>query len=184
MQLQHVVGADGDVLAQTVELVGALHQPVEDLHGQADHVRVRDPGAVVAVGRLALLVGPDPREGGLVGGGVALDRDLGRHTAHGEGAAAVAGLDQLQRIGAQEGLGHGHHGPVGRQELGPAAEPLDEGEDVVPASAVQADDVVLQLIEDLVHLEGGRQGLDQHRRLDGPDRQAERLLGVDDDVVP
>jgi hypothetical protein len=63
----------------------------------------------VAGAGLALLVGLDLGEGGLVGGVVALDRDLGRHAAHGEGAATVAGLDQLQRIGAQEGLAH-HHG--------------------------------------------------------------------------
>ena len=45
-------------------------------------------------------------------------------------------------------------------------EPLDEGEDVVPAAAIEADDVIAQLIEDLVHLERGRQRLDQDRRLD------------------
>ena len=65
-----------------------------------------DPGAVVAVAGLALLVGAHLGEGGLVGARVALDRDLRRHAAHGEGAAAVAGLDQQQRIGVQERLAH------------------------------------------------------------------------------
>ncbi len=67
---------------------------------------MRDPGAVVAVGGLALLVGAHLGEGGLVGGRVVLHRDLRRHAAHGEGAAAVAGLDQQQRIGGEEGRAH------------------------------------------------------------------------------
>ena len=77
-----------------------------------------DPGAVVAVARLALLVGAHLGEGRLVGARVALDRDLRRHAAHGEGAAAVAGLDQLQRIGVEERLTHRHHRPVRREECG------------------------------------------------------------------
>ena len=67
-----------------------------------------DPGAVVAVAGLALLVGADLGERRLVGFGVALDRDLRRHAAHGEGAAAVAGLDEQQRIGVEERLAHRH----------------------------------------------------------------------------
>jgi hypothetical protein len=66
--------------------------------------------------------------------------DLRRHAAHREGAAAVAGLDQQQRVGAQEGR-HGHLLPAVRQhELRPVArEFLDEAEDVVPAAAVESD---------------------------------------------
>ena len=63
-------------------------------------------------------------------------------------------------------------GAVGRQEALVLPEPLDEGEDVVPAPAVEPGDVIAQLVEDLVHLEGRRQRLDQHRRLDGAARQA------------
>ena len=61
---------------------------------------------------------------------------------------------------------------------------LDEGEYVVPASAIEPDDVVPQLIKDFVHLEGGRQRLDQYRRFDGPNWQAERLLRDDENIVP
>ena len=43
---------------------------------------------------------------------------------------------------------------------------LDRAENVVPPAAVQAGAVLLQLEEDLVHLERGRQRLDEHRRLD------------------
>ena len=79
----------------------------------------------MAVADLAQLVGADLVERGGIGGLVALDRDEGRHAAHGEGAAAVAGGDQPQRVGGEEGLIHGHGGAVGSQPLRRAAEPLD-----------------------------------------------------------
>jgi hypothetical protein len=44
--------------------------------------------------------------------------------------------------------------------------------------------VLAQLVEDLVHLEGGGHGLDEDGRAHGPALEAERLLGVDEDVVP
>ena len=53
-----------------------------------------DPGAVMAVAGLALLVGAHLGEGRLVGLRIVLDRNLRRHAAHGEGAAPMAGLDQ------------------------------------------------------------------------------------------
>ena len=137
---------------------------------------MRDPGAVVAVAGLALLVGAHLGEGGLVGRRIVLDRDLRRHAAHRERAAAVAGLDQQLA-----------NRPAGRRRPSPPAPRsgsthsgllaravLMKREDVVPAAAVQPGDVVAQLVEDLVHLEGRRQRLDQHRRLDRAVRQAER----------
>ena len=56
-----------------------------------------------------------------VRGLVALDRDEGRHAAHREGAAAVAGRDQPQRVSGEEGLIHGHQRAVGGQPVGRAA---------------------------------------------------------------
>jgi hypothetical protein len=44
--------------------------------------------------------------------------------------------------------------------------------------------MVLQLPQDLVHLEGGDHGLDQHRRADRAVRDAEFLLRQREDVVP
>ena len=64
------------------------------------------------------------------------------------------------------------------------AEVLDDAEQVVPAAGVQAGGVVAQLVEDLVHLERGRDGLDQHGGADGAVRDAEVVLGEDEDVVP
>jgi hypothetical protein len=63
-------------------------------------------------------------------------------------------------------------------------EALDEAEDIVPAAAVEAADVVPQLVEDLVHLEGGGDGLDEDGAADAAVGQAQALLGVGEDVVP
>ena len=60
---------------------------------------MRDPGAVVAVGGLALLVGAHRGDRLLVGDRIALDGDERGHAAHGADAAAVAGLDQQLGIG-------------------------------------------------------------------------------------
>ena len=176
--------ADVDVLAQLAELVGLRHQPVEHLHRHRHQVGMRDPGAVMAGLGLALLVGAHLGEGDAVDLLVAPVGDLRRHAAHGEGAAAVAGPDQQLRIGVEEGPAHDHLAAVGQQVFRLVPERLDEGEDVVPAAAVEAGHVVAQFVEDLVHLEGGRQRLDQHGRLDGADGDAERLLGMDEDLVP
>ena len=129
---------------------------------------MRHPGAVVAVAGLALLVGAHLCERLLVQRLVALDGDEGGHAAHGVRAAPMAGLDAEQRIRAHEGRRHRHLRAVGQDEVGVVAALLDGAEDVVPAAAVQPGRVLAQFIEDLVHLEGGGQRLDQHRRLDRP----------------
>ena len=100
------------------------------------------------------------------------------------GAAPVAGTHEGLRIGAHEGHGHRHLAPVGQDHVGPLAEGLDEAEDVVPAAGVQARRVLAQLVEDLLHLEGGPDRLDEHGRADRPDGDAKRLLAQDEGVVP
>ena len=72
----------------------------------------------------------------------------------------------------------------GRRNAGEAPEPLDEREDVVPASAVETRRVVAQLPEDLVHLERAEDRLDEDGRADRPVRDAEILLRLHEDVVP
>ncbi len=100
------------------------------------------------------------------------------------GAAAVAGLDQQLAVRAQEVAVHPDQIPIRQHEVGAVPELLDEAEDVVPAAAVEAGGVLAQLVEDLVHLERRRQGLDEHRGLDGGLGHAGSVLGVDEDVVP
>ena len=96
-------------------------------------------------------------------------RDHGAHAAHGVGPAPVADGDELLRVGPHERDGHRHRVAVGQHELGPLAEALDHREQVVPAAGVQPGGVVAQLVEDLLHLERGRDRLDQDG---GPDRAA------------
>ena len=82
--------------------------------------------------------------------------------------AAVARPDEELAIRAHERNRHRHRGAIGKDELRTMAELLDHAEDVVPAPCVEPGGVVAQLVEDLVHLEGGENRLDQHRRLDRP----------------
>ena len=79
-------------------------------------------------------------------------------------------------IGLQEMPVHGDHGAVGQHEVGPVAEFLDEAENVVPAAAVQPGGVFAQFVEDLVHLERGQDGFDQHRGANGAARNAQLIL--------
>ena len=71
-----------------------------------------------------------------------------------------------------------------RQKSCVALELLDAGEDVVPATGIQARAVLAQLVEDFFQLEGREDGLDQHRGLDGALWNADFVLGHDKDVVP
>ena len=111
VEAEHVVAGD-PAFDSAVELVGAVERGLEHFHRHRDERGMGDPGAVMAVARLALLVGADLGEGGRIRRLVALDRDLGGHAAHREGAAAVAGLDQLERISGEEGLIHRHRRAV------------------------------------------------------------------------
>ncbi len=145
---------------------------------------MRDPGAVVAVGRLALLVDLHLRERLGVRLLVVLDRDLRGHPAHRVDVAAVAGLDQELRVALQEVRGHRDQRAVGEAEVAVAAQLLDAREDVVPAAGVEPRRVLAQLVQDLVHLERRDDRLDQHGRLDRAARNAQRVLRHHEDVVP
>ena len=181
---EQVARGDVDVLALAVELVRRLHVLVEDRLRDRDEPRVRDPGAVVPVGHLAELVGAHLGERGLVRLRVVLDRDLRGHAAHGVDVAAVAGLDEELHVRAEEPLVHRDVRAVRHDVLRVGAEPLDGREDVVPAAAVEARGVVAQLPEDLVHLERGRERLDEAGRLDRATREAEPLLAGAEHLVP
>ena len=138
----------------------------------------------MAVGDLAALVGGDALEGRGIGGFVVLDRDRRRHPAHRMRPAAVAGVDQAQRISREKGAIHGHRRTVGDEPLRRPPEALDEAEDIVPAPAIEPDDMVLQREQHLVHLERRRQRLDQQRHANGSARQAQLGLGEGNHLAP
>src|SRR6185503_12273925 len=88
------------------------------------------------------------------------------------------------RIRAQKMRGHRDLLPVRQHEFRITAEFLDETEDVIPPSTIEPDDVILQLPEDLVHLEGGQDSLDQHGGLDRLRSQTELCLRVTEHLRP
>ena len=59
-----------------------------------------------------------------------------------------------------------------------------DAEDVVPAAGVEARRVLAQFVEDLVHLEGGEDRLDEDRGLDGAPWDPEGVLGMAEHVIP
>jgi len=183
-EVEQVLRRDGDLRALPAVLVGRRHVLVEHLLRHRHEARVRDPGAVAAVGDLAQLVLTHLLQRRLVRRRVVLDRDLRRHAAHRRRAAAVAGLHQQQRVGAHERREHGHLAAVGEAEILVGAELLDAGKDVVPAADVEPGRVAAQLVEDLVHLEGGEHRLDERGRADASLRDPQLVLGKDEDVVP
>ena len=145
---------------------------------------MRHPRPVEPLRRLPVLVLADLLEGEGVHLRVAAGGDERGHSAHRVRATAVAGLDEQLAVGAHERDGHGHGRAVGEHELGAVAELLDDAEDVVPAPRVEAGRVVTQLVEDLVHLEGCEDRLDQDGGLDRPPWYAEPVLRPAEDVVP
>mmetsp|Transcript_13779 Transcript_13779/g.32783 ORF Transcript_13779/g.32783 Transcript_13779/m.32783 type:complete len:330 (+) Transcript_13779:681-1670(+) len=119
-----------------------------------------------------------------IGGRVVLNGDRRRHPAHGESTALVADIDKTLHVGLHERSGHGKMAAIGGDLVVVRLEFLDVAEEVVPATAVEAKRVVLELVEDLLHLKGRRDGLEQDSRSDGPQRDTEVVLGGDKDVVP
>jgi hypothetical protein len=99
-------------------------------------------------------------------------------------AAAVARLDKQLDVGVHEWHRHGDGAAVWQHKGRVVAEALDDAEDVVPAAAVEPGAVVAQLVDDLVHLEGGQNGFDEHGAADGAARHADVVLSQVEGVVP
>ncbi|KAI3485184.1 hypothetical protein L1887_51469 [Cichorium endivia] len=173
-----------DLLAAHVVLVGAEHVLVKDLERDLDQSRVRNPGAVVAGLHLAQLVGAHLLHGGVVGLRVVLDGDLRSHTTDGSDTTLVARLDEQVDVGLHEGHRHRHGRTVGEDGTGIVALALDEREDVIPSTTVETRRVLAQLVEDLVHLKGGSDGLDEDGAADGATGHLDVVLREVEDVVP
>ena len=86
---------------------------------------MRDPRAVEALARLALLVGAHLLERDAVELGVAARRDERGHAADRVRAAAVARLHEQLGVRAHERHGHRHLAAVRQHELGAVPERLD-----------------------------------------------------------
>ena len=73
---------------------------------------------------------------------------------------------------------------IGQDEVRFVSKFFDAGKDVIPPAAVQAGRMIAQLVKNFVHLERGRNRLDQDRGADGAARNPELILGKIEDVVP
>ena len=98
------------------------------------------PGAVEALARLPFLVRPDLREGTLVDLGVVPAGDERAHPADGERARRWRSLHEVLGVRLHEGRRHPDAGAV-REDVvrSPVTEPLDDAEQVVPATGVETD---------------------------------------------
>src|SRR5439155_1470014 len=111
-------------------------------------------------------------------------RDERGHAADSVGPPTMARPHEQVRICPHEGYCHRHLGPIGQDELLPIPELLDDAEDVVPPARVEARGVVPEFVQDLLHLEGRRNRLDEGGGLHGADRDAEGLLREPEHLVP
>ena len=173
-----------DVVALPLELVRPLAEHrVEALGRDGDEIGMRDPRAVEAGARLALLVLAHLAERDRVHLGILARRDERSHAADRVCAAPVARPHEQLGVRVHERHRHRHLHPVGQH---PVARPelLDAAEDVVPAARVQRAPVVAKLVEDLVHLERGEDRLDQHGAADRAVRQPELILGERERLRP
>src|ERR1700704_1897662 len=83
------------------------------------------------------------------------------HTLQGKENSLVTGLNQEPHIGIHETRLHCHILSVGKDGTLIQTPLLNEAEDVVPSSAVQATRVVAELEQNLFHLESGWECLNQ-----------------------
>lgn len=79
----------------------------------------------------------------------------------------MTGLNRKFGVASQEVRGHRDLGSIWQQHRLVPCQLLDVREDVIPAAAVQTCRVVAQLVQDLVHLEGGQNRFDEHGRPNG-----------------
>ena len=96
----------------------------------------------------------------------------------------MAGFDQQARVGAQERFIHGHDLAIRQYAVGIVFQGFDVAENIVPASAVQADNVVAQGVQNFIHLEHGWQRFNQQRGFDGAARQVETIFRIAEDLAP
>jgi hypothetical protein len=108
--------------------------------------------------------------------------EVGSH--HGMNTSAVACLNEKLHVSFHERHSHRYSAPVWQNKLAVVTELLDNAEDVIPSAAVEAGAVLSEFIDDLLHLERSKNGLNQHRTSDGTPRDAQRILGKVENIVP
>ncbi len=106
------------------------------------------------------------------------------HAAHRERAAFMTGFNQQTRIRTEEWLIHRHHLTVRQHAIRVVLQGFDITENVVPATAVQAHNVVTQRVQNFVHLENGWQRFNQQGRFNCAARQIKAILCIAEHFAP
>ena len=65
---------------------------------------------------------------------------------------------------------HSHLTASRQQAIGSVAKLFDKAENVVPAPAIEGNNVIAQFVENFIYLKGSENGFDQNRRLNSPNR--------------
>src|SRR5438477_2033507 len=73
---------------------------------------------------------------------------------------------------------------IGQDEIFFRAEFLDAGKNVIPTPAIEPDRVIAQLVENLVHLKGRRDGFNEDGCTNRSARNSNLILHEIEDVVP
>src|SRR5260370_38077030 len=94
---EQVICGDMHIITLLIDLIWRFHDRVKFRQSDRDKSRMCNPGSVMSIGGLALLVGMDARKCLFIGNRIILYWDLGCHTANCRCIATVAGLDCLLR---------------------------------------------------------------------------------------
>ena len=101
------------------------------------------------------------------------------------GTTTMARLHEELSIGAHEWHRHGHFAAVGEHE--PCATTpvvLDNRKEIVPPTCVETCSVIAECIENLVHLEGSGESLNQHSGTNGSVLKTKLSFSEAEDIIP
>ena len=143
-----------------------------------------NPSAVETIAGLAKFVVANLSQRNLVYLGVSTAWDEGGHSAYGVGTSPVAGLDQEIRVSTHKGHGHRDLGPVRQDGLAVVTEGLDDAEDEIPATGVEAGRMVSEFVKNLFHLKCGQDRLNEDGCFDRSLADSHLILGEYEHVVP
>src|SRR5204863_6901434 len=101
-----------------------------------------------------------------------------------ESSPTMTGLDAEQGIRMHEMRRHRDDRAIGQKEIRFVAKFFDAGKNVIPAAAVEPSRMLALLVKNLVHLECGRNRLDQNRRTNRAFLNAKLILCQLESVVP
>ena len=184
VHVEEVICRNVHIFSALVDLIWCRHVCVKDIRGNRGKRWMSDPGAIVASTDFSELVLSNVVHRDIVGFLVVLDGDLSSHSTHGMNLSLVASLDEQSYVRIHERNSHRYSRAIWKDKVGIVAEFLDDGEDVIPPTAIQARAMIAELIDNLVHLKCRSDGLNQDRTSDSAPWHADVVLRKVEDIVP